>query len=57
VLKQPTKELLEEEKHDYEQALVAGPKFAAGSDVDIGMRVVLVHGDEVGGAWAGWARS
>lgn len=38
---------LAEEAKDYEAAVKAGPKVAPGGDVDLGMRVLLVHGDEV----------
>jgi hypothetical protein len=46
-LKVPVAQLLAEEQVEYEQAVLAGPKYPPGSDVDIGMRVMLVHGDEV----------
>lgn len=46
-LKVPVAQVLKEEQAEYEKAVVAGPKVKPGSEVDIGMRVVLVHGDEV----------
>mmetsp|Transcript_43714 Transcript_43714/g.139326 ORF Transcript_43714/g.139326 Transcript_43714/m.139326 type:complete len:349 (+) Transcript_43714:1235-2281(+) len=57
-----------EEKAAYEAAVAAGPAHKVGEEVDLGMRVVLVHGDEVisdsqdGGfsaacdAFKGWVR-
>eukprot|EP00798_Chlamydomonas_sp_ICE-L_P006886 gene6886-30861_t len=44
-LKQPLKEL--EEHKAYDDAVLAGPKFPSGTDVDLGMRIILAHGDEV----------
>jgi hypothetical protein len=38
---------LEEEKREYEEAIKLGPKIPAGTEPDLGMRVLLVHGDEV----------
>jgi hypothetical protein len=38
---------LEEEKKDYAEAVKAGPKYGPGEEVELGMQVVLVHGDEV----------
>ena len=40
-------EVVSEEKKSYEAALLEGPKFPAGADVNLDMRVLLVHGDEV----------
>ena len=37
---------LAEERKAYDEARATGPKFAAGTDVDLDMRIVLVHGDE-----------
>jgi hypothetical protein len=38
---------IEEEKAEYEEALKLGPKIPASTEPDLGMRVLLVHGDEV----------
>lgn len=38
---------LAEEEKEYHEAVKAGPKVPAGGNVDLGMRVLLVHGDEV----------
>ena len=38
---------MEEERHAYKAAAAAGPKFPPGSEPDLGMRVILVHGDDV----------
>lgn len=46
-LKVPVDEVLSSERVAYESALKAGPKFAAGTEVDLDMRVMLVHGDDV----------
>ncbi|KAJ3111583.1 hypothetical protein HDU96_005547 [Phlyctochytrium bullatum] len=46
-LREPLEERVVREKKDYEEAVKAGPKFKAGENVDLNMRVVLVHGDEV----------
>lgn len=46
-LQLPTQQLLAKQQQDYEAAVKAGPKFKTGSEIDIGMRVRLVHGDEV----------
>jgi len=46
-LKVDTQELLAKEKQDYEAAVKAGPRYKAGEEVDIGMRIRLVHGDEL----------
>jgi hypothetical protein len=35
------------EKAAYESALKVGPKYKPGDSVDLDMRVLLVHGDEV----------
>ncbi|PSC69592.1 peptidase M3 [Micractinium conductrix] len=45
-LQTPLKQKLEEEKHDYKAAVAAGPAIAPGQEPDLGMRVLLVHGDE-----------
>lgn len=44
----PPRVQVKEESRRYKAALAAGPKNPPCSEVDIGMRVVLVHGDEVG---------
>lgn len=38
---------LKQEQADYEEAVTKGPTIKAGEPFDIGMRVILVHGDEV----------
>lgn len=38
---------LAEEKKDYDEAVAKGPAIPVGGSADLGMRVVLVHGDEV----------
>ena len=35
------------ERREYEQAVAAGPAIPPGQEPDLGMRVRLVHGDEV----------
>ena len=46
---------LKEEQHDYEEALAKGPAMPPGAEPDLGMRIILAHGDEVcGGRWEGW---
>merc|ERR1712232_745651 len=44
-LKEPLEEVLKKERADYEEAIKAGP--AVTGDVDLGMRVRIVDGDEV----------
>jgi hypothetical protein len=46
-LQQPLEVVLQEEKEAYERAVVAGPKYPRGASVDLEMRILLVHGDEV----------
>ena len=46
-LNTPVDELIQSEKAAYIQAVQAGPTYAPGSEVDLDMRVLLVHGDEV----------
>lgn len=36
---------LEEEEKAYAEAVASGPAITSGSEVDLGMRVILVHGD------------
>lgn len=38
---------LKSEQADYEEAVAKGPTIKAGEPFDIGMRVILVHGDEI----------
>lgn len=38
---------LEEERAEYEAAITSGPAIPAGNEPDLGMRVRLVHGDEL----------
>ncbi|KAG1670769.1 hypothetical protein FOA52_013996 [Chlamydomonas sp. UWO 241] len=46
-LKEPVEQLLESEKADYAAAIKAGPAIPPGTEPDLGMRVILAHGDEV----------
>ncbi|GFH09111.1 uncharacterized protein HaLaN_04198 [Haematococcus lacustris] len=46
-LEQPLEQLLEQERAAYAEAVAAGPRLKPGEEPDIGMRVLLVHGDEV----------
>ncbi|MEW5318707.1 MAG: hypothetical protein WDW38_009905 [Sanguina aurantia] len=46
-LSRPLAEVLKQEQADYEEAVTKGPTIKAGEPFDIGMRVILVHGDEV----------
>eukprot|EP00197_Chlamydomonas_leiostraca_P012787 CAMPEP_0202859018 /NCGR_PEP_ID=MMETSP1391-20130828/1317_1 /ASSEMBLY_ACC=CAM_ASM_000867 /TAXON_ID=1034604 /ORGANISM="Chlamydomonas leiostraca, Strain SAG 11-49" /LENGTH=626 /DNA_ID=CAMNT_0049538015 /DNA_START=77 /DNA_END=1957 /DNA_ORIENTATION=- len=46
-LQQPLEAMLAEEKTAYEEAVKAGPAIPPGQEPELGMRVVLVHGDEV----------
>lgn len=46
-LNRPLEAVLAEEKVDYEAGVAAGPRVAPGAPVDLGMRVQLVHGDEL----------
>jgi hypothetical protein len=46
-LQHPLEVTVTEEKEAYERAVTAGPKFGRGSSVNLDMRVLLVHGDEV----------
>ena len=46
-LNRPLEAVLAEEKAAYEAGLAAGPRVPAGAPVDLGMRVQLVHGDEL----------
>eukprot|EP00195_Chlamydomonas_chlamydogama_P009741 CAMPEP_0202900574 /NCGR_PEP_ID=MMETSP1392-20130828/11915_1 /ASSEMBLY_ACC=CAM_ASM_000868 /TAXON_ID=225041 /ORGANISM="Chlamydomonas chlamydogama, Strain SAG 11-48b" /LENGTH=623 /DNA_ID=CAMNT_0049586991 /DNA_START=175 /DNA_END=2046 /DNA_ORIENTATION=- len=46
-LKQPLDQLLEEEHKAYQEAVAKGPAIPPGSSPDLGMRVILAHGDEV----------
>ncbi|KAF5828250.1 oligoendopeptidase [Dunaliella salina] len=47
VLQEPLEKMLEEERADYEVAVNTGPAIPPGSEPDLGMRVRLVHGDEL----------
>lgn len=47
VLQEPLEQMLEEERAAYEEAVAAGPAIPAGQEPNLGMRVRLVHGDEV----------
>jgi hypothetical protein len=46
-LQHPLEEAVAEEKEAYDRAVAAGPKYPKGSSVNLDMRVLLVHGDEV----------
>jgi hypothetical protein len=46
-LNTPSEEVVRTERVAYNQALQAGPAIRSGSEVDLDMRVLLVHGDEV----------
>lgn len=46
-LRMPLQTKLEEERRAYDAAVKAGPKYQSGQEVDLGMQVILVHGDEV----------
>lgn len=46
-LQTPVEVVLKTESEAYELAVKTGPTYAPGSDVDLDMRVLLVHGDEV----------
>ena len=48
MLDEDEEELVMKEKLAYEEALALGPKYPEGVDVDLQMRIKLVHGDEVG---------
>ncbi|KAJ3288312.1 hypothetical protein HDU79_004958 [Rhizoclosmatium sp. JEL0117] len=47
MLEQDVDALVAEEKKEYEEAIAKGPKYGAKDSVDLDMRVILVHGDEV----------
>lgn len=44
-LEKSTEETVREEREAYERAVKEGPKYKAGESVELGMRMVLVHGD------------
>jgi hypothetical protein len=46
-LQTPVEEAVKEERKEYDAAVAKGPAIAPGSDVDLDMRMVLAHGDEV----------
>ena len=46
-LQEDVEELVVSERRAYGAALAKGPQFPRGSDVDIKMRIKLVHGDNV----------
>jgi hypothetical protein len=35
------------ERHEYDSSAIHGAKYPPGSNVDLDMRVILVHGDDV----------
>lgn len=43
----PLDKKLEEERRDYAAAVAPGPAVPPGAEPDLGMRVLLVHGDEM----------
>ncbi|KAI8616387.1 oligoendopeptidase [Chytriomyces sp. MP71] len=47
MLEQDVEELVTKERAAYQEAVTKGPKYSAGDAVDLEMRVLLVHGDEV----------
>lgn len=46
-LQQPIAALLQEEEQDYKEAVQKGPKLKPGQPANLGMHVILVHGDEI----------
>ena len=46
-LAQDVETVVAEERKEYDAAIKAGPKIKAGTAVDLDMRILLVHGDEV----------
>ena len=46
-LRESTDAVVTSERAAYEEAVRVGPTHSAGSDIDLDMRVLLVHGDEV----------
>lgn len=46
-LNQPLDVMLAEEKAEYDAAVASGPALPPGTEPDLGMRIVLAHGDEV----------
>ncbi|KAI9206249.1 oligoendopeptidase [Polychytrium aggregatum] len=46
-LEVPLEQKLESERKGYQEGLKAGPKYSAGTNVDLDMNVLLVHGDDV----------
>lgn len=46
-LQESVEETIEKEKEAYEHAVAAGPKYRPGTAVNLDMRILLVHGDEV----------
>jgi hypothetical protein len=63
-LNTPVEERVSAEREAYAQAVETGPRYKAGDEVgaELGMRVLLVHGDEVvadsgggGGLWGACA--
>lgn len=47
VLNQPVTQKLADELEDYEEAVAKGPAMPPGAEPNLGMRVILAHGDEV----------
>ncbi|KAK9816558.1 hypothetical protein WJX72_001939 [[Myrmecia] bisecta] len=45
-LQQPVEDKVTKERAAYEEAVAAGPAIPAGAECDLGMRIVLIHGDE-----------
>lgn len=46
-LRANTEALVVSERQQYDSAVAAGPTYPAGHDVDLAMRVLLVHGDDI----------
>jgi len=46
-LQRTVEEVVEAEHIAYDEAVAKGPKYSPGTSVDLDMRVILVHGDEV----------
>ena len=46
-LQEPLEHKVKEERKEYEAAVAAGPAIPPGKEPELGMRVRLVHGDEV----------
>jgi len=47
MLEEDVEAVVAHEKKQYDEAIASGPALTAGSNVDLDMRVLLVHGDQV----------